>query len=74
MDGARFSNALVFLNKKHQFIQQELAYTAWAFASVNLLDEMLFRALAREAEHRLSELIQQELKFNCRRVKHERIF
>ena len=38
------------------FNPQGLANTAWAFARVNLLDEKLFMALARESERRLGEL------------------
>ena len=34
---------------------QNFANTAWAFATVNLLDEKLFRALASEVERRVSE-------------------
>ena len=43
------------------FNAQDLANTAWAFATVNLLDEKLFRALAREAERRVSEFNAQNL-------------
>ncbi len=34
---------------------QELANTAWAFATVRMLDEKLFAALEMAAERRLSE-------------------
>ena len=37
------------------FNPQEVANTAWAFATVNYRDEKLFAALARAAERRLSE-------------------
>ena len=37
------------------FKPQEVANTAWAFATVNYLDEKLFAVLARAAERRLSE-------------------
>ena len=34
---------------------------SWAFATVNLLDEVLFRGLAREAEQRVNQFNVQEL-------------
>ena len=37
------------------FNPQEVANTAWAFATVNYRDEKLFAALARAAERRLSD-------------------
>ena len=40
---------------------QELANTAWAFATVNHRDEQLFAALARAAELRPGEFNPQEL-------------
>ena len=45
----------------NDFKLQDLANTAWAFATVKQLDEKLFRALAREAERRLNEFKAQEL-------------
>ena len=39
-----------------EFHPQEVANTAWAFATVNYRDEKLFAALAIAAELRLSEL------------------
>jgi len=44
-----------------QFNAQELANTAWAFATVGQQDEQLFQALARMAERRLDEFNAQEL-------------
>ena len=41
------------------FIPQELANTAWAFATVSELDAALFTALAREAERRAGHFIPQ---------------
>ena len=41
--------------------KQELANTAWAFATVKLLDETMFAALAREVERRVSQFNAQEL-------------
>ena len=38
-----------------EFNAQDFANMAWAFARMNLLDVKLFRALAREAERRVSE-------------------
>ena len=40
---------------------QEVANTAWAFATVNVPDEKLFTALARGAERRDSEFSAQGL-------------
>ena len=37
------------------FNPQDVANTAWAFATVNYRDEKLFAALARAAERRLRE-------------------
>ena len=44
-----------------EFNPQELANTAWAFATVKQSDEKLFTALARAAEQRVSEFNAQEL-------------
>ena len=44
-----------------EFDPQNVANTAWAFATTNHRDEKLFRALARAAEWRLSEFKPQEL-------------
>ena len=44
-----------------QFNAQDLANTAWAFATVGQQDEQLFKALARMAERRLDEFNAQEL-------------
>ena len=35
---------------QHKFNAQELANTAWAFATVDLSDELLFTVLAKAAE------------------------
>ena len=43
------------------FNPQEVANTAWAFATVNYRDEKLFAALARAAERRLSDFNPQEV-------------
>ena len=40
---------------------QELANTAWAFATVGQHDEQLFKALAKMAEQRLDEFNAQNL-------------
>ena len=44
-----------------QFNAQELANTAWAFATVGQKDELLFNALARMAERRLDQFNAQDL-------------
>ena len=44
-----------------EFNAQNLANTAWAFATLKLLDEKLFTVLASQAEQQLSELNAQEL-------------
>ena len=44
-----------------EFNPQELANTAWAFATVNHRDEKLFAALASAAERQLSDFNVQEL-------------
>ena len=44
-----------------QFNTQDLANTAWAFATVGQQDEHLFEALARMAEQRLDEFKPQDL-------------
>ena len=44
-----------------QFNAQELANTAWAFATVGHKDELLFNALARMAERRLDQFNAQGL-------------
>ena len=44
-----------------QFKAQELANTAWAFATVGQKDEPLFNALAKMAERRLDQFNAQEL-------------
>ena len=44
-----------------EFNEQELASTAWAFATVGQKDEKLFTALAAAAERRMWEFKQQEL-------------
>ena len=44
-----------------EFNVQNLANTAWAFATVNRPDEKLFTALARAAEQRVSEFNVQDL-------------
>ncbi len=44
-----------------EFNAQDLANTAWAFATLSRPDEMLFMPLALEAERRLNELNTQEL-------------
>ena len=44
-----------------QFNAQELANTAWAFATVGQLDAQLFKMLAKMAERRLDELNAQNL-------------
>ena len=44
-----------------EFNAQNLANTAWAFATAGQLDEALFAALARAAEPRLGEFNAQEL-------------
>ena len=43
------------------FIAQELANTAWAFATAGQLDALLFTALARAAEQRMGDFIAQQL-------------
>ena len=43
-----------------KFSAQELANTAWAFASVGQQDEQLFKALARMAEQRLDKFSAQD--------------
>ena len=43
------------------FTLQELANTAWAFATVGQSDAQLFTALAREAERRVVDFNPQEL-------------
>ena len=43
-----------------EFNAQELANTAWAFATARDREEKLFAALARAAERRLSELNPQD--------------
>ena len=43
------------------FNAQELANTAWAFATVGQKDEQLFKALARMAERRLAKFKAQAL-------------
>ena len=43
------------------FNSQQLANTAWAFATMNRLDEKLFAALARAAEQRVNEFNAQNL-------------
>ena len=43
------------------FNPQEVANTAWAFATVNYRDEKLFAALARAAERRLTHFNPQEV-------------
>ena len=40
---------------------QGLANTAWAFAAVSLLDEMLLAVFQREAQRRMSEFDAQKL-------------
>ena len=44
-----------------EFNAQSLANTAWAFATVNRLDEKLFTAFARVAERRMNNFIAQNL-------------
>ena len=44
-----------------QFNAQELANTAWAYATVGQKDEQLFDALARMAERRLEQFNVQNL-------------
>ena len=44
-----------------EFKVQNLANTAWAFATVGQLDALLFKALAREAEQRISDFSPQNL-------------
>ena len=44
-----------------EFNAQDLANTAWAFATVKQSDEKLFQALASAAERRVNELKMQEL-------------
>ena len=44
-----------------QFNAQELANTAWAFATVGQKDELLFNAVARMAERRLDQFNAQDL-------------
>ena len=44
-----------------QFNAQQLANTAWAFATVGQKDEQLFKALAKMAERRLDEFNAQGL-------------
>ena len=44
-----------------QFNAQNLANTAWAFATVNRPDDKLFTALARAAERRVNGFKPQEL-------------
>ena len=44
-----------------KFKVQELANTAWAFATVDLFDELLFAALARIAKWRVGKFNAQEL-------------
>ena len=44
-----------------KFNAQELANTAWAFATVGQQDEQLFKALARVAECRVDKFNAQEL-------------
>ena len=43
------------------FNAQDIANTAWAFATAARSDELLFVALAREAQHRLATFKKQEL-------------
>ena len=40
-----------------EFNEQNVANTAWAFATVNYRDEKLFAALARAAERRLNHFL-----------------
>ena len=44
-----------------EFNAQNLANTAWAFATVGHQDEQLFKALTKMAERRLDEFNAQEL-------------
>ena len=44
-----------------QFDAQELANTAWGFATAGPMDEQLFEALASMAMHRLDEFNAQDL-------------
>ena len=44
-----------------EFKPQNLANMAWAFATVNQSDEILFMALARVAEQQVSEFTEQGL-------------
>ena len=45
----------------HNFIPQNLATTAWAFATVGQPDAQLFMALARAAKRRVGDFIPEEL-------------
>ena len=44
-----------------KFNLQNIANTAWAFATVGQQDEQLFKALARMAERRLDKINAQDL-------------
>ena len=47
--------------RMHRFNAQDLANTAWAFATLGQLDALLFAALARAAERRMHEFNAQQL-------------
>ena len=47
--------ARVVERRVSEFNAQNLANTAWAFATMHELDEKMFTALARAAERRLGE-------------------
>ena len=53
--------AMVAELRLDRFSAQELANTAWAFATVGQQDEQLFKALAKMAEWRLDNFNVQEL-------------
>ena len=44
-----------------EFNAQDLANTAWAFATVGQKDDQLFKALARMAERHLDKFRQQQI-------------
>ena len=62
-----------------QFNAQELANTAWAFATVGQQGEQLFKVLAKMAEQRLDQFKAQDLAnmawaFATVRHQHEQLF
>ena len=56
-----------------EFNPQEVANTAWAFATVNYRDEKLFAALSRVSERRLSEFKPQEVSKDLAQIQLEQV-